>query len=193
VSVARLAAWTLLTTSSDGLRLPSAMTSMLRCTVRLKSLTGSSGLVARMLANSLVNATTEQSCGEEAVTMRYVGAIDQGTTSSRFVVVDENGTFVAMAQMEHEQVLPKPGWVEHSPDEIWQNTETVIRKALGNAGLAASDLAGVGITNQRETAVVWERASGEAVANAIVWQDTRSAAIDLFRRPEGPLVARRAS
>lgn len=130
-----------------------------------------------MLANSLVNATTEQSCGEEAVTMRYVGAIDQGTTSSRFVVVDENGTFVAMAQMEHEQVLPKPGWVEHSPDEIWQNTETVIRKALGNAGLAASDLAGVGITNQRETAVVWERASGEAVANAIVWQDTRTAGI----------------
>ena len=109
--------------------------------------------------------------------MRYVGAIDQGTTSSRFVVVDENGTFVSMAQMEHEQVLPKPGWVEHNPEEIWQNTEAVIRKALEEAGLAASDLAGVGITNQRETAVVWDRSSGEAVANAIVWQDTRTAGI----------------
>lgn len=109
--------------------------------------------------------------------MRYVGAIDQGTTSSRFVVVDQNGTFVAMAQMEHEQVLPKPGWVEHSPGEIWQNTQTVIAKALDQAGLAASDLDAVGITNQRETAVVWDRASGEAVANAIVWQDTRTASI----------------
>lgn len=109
--------------------------------------------------------------------MRYVGAIDQGTTSSRFVVVDENGTFVGMAQTEHEQVLPKPGWVEHSPDEIWRNTETVIRKGLENADLTASDLDGVGITNQRETAVVWDRVSGEAVANAIVWQDTRTAGI----------------
>jgi len=108
---------------------------------------------------------------------RYVGAIDQGTTSSRCVIVDQVGTFVAMAQMEHEQILPKPGWVEHSPEEIWQNTRTVVEQALDQAGLAASDLAGVGISNQRETAVVWDRVSGEAVANAIVWQDTRTASI----------------
>lgn len=108
---------------------------------------------------------------------RYVGAIDQGTTSSRCVIVDEDGTFVAIAQMEHEQVLPRPGWVEHRPDEIWRNTQTVIAEALDMAGLTAADLEGVGITNQRETAVVWDRSSGEAVANAIVWQDTRTAGI----------------
>jgi glycerol kinase len=108
---------------------------------------------------------------------RYVGAIDQGTTSSRFVVVDEDGVFVAMDQIEHEQILPRPGWVEHRPDEIWENTKTVIDRALAQAGLTASDLEGLGITNQRETAVVWDRATGEAVANAIVWQDTRTAAI----------------
>lgn len=104
-----------------------------------------------------------------------VGAIDQGTTSSRFVIVDAAGSFVAMAQKEHEQVLPRPGWVEHRPSEILANTETVIAEALDIAGIRASDLAGVGITNQRETTVVWDRGSGEAVANAIVWQDTRTA------------------
>jgi glycerol kinase len=104
-----------------------------------------------------------------------VGAIDQGTTSSRFVVVDAQGSFVAMAQKEHEQVLPRPGWVEHSPAEILANTESVIAEAMDIAGIRASDLAGVGITNQRETTVIWDRTSGEAVANAIVWQDTRTA------------------
>ena len=107
--------------------------------------------------------------------MQYVGAIDQGTTSSRFVVVDTDGNFVAKAQVEHDQILPRPGWVEHDPLEIWANTQRVIGEALGDAGIAASDLAGVGITNQRETAVVWDRATGDPVANAIVWQDTRTA------------------
>ena len=125
----------------------------------------------------------------------YVGAIDQGTTSSRFVVVDEAGAFVSLAQIEHEQVLPRPGWVEHRPDEIWENTQTVIERALEQAGISPSDLAGVGITNQRETAVVWDRESGSAVANAIVWQDTRTADIangltadhgtDFFRQRTG--------
>jgi glycerol kinase len=104
-----------------------------------------------------------------------VGAIDQGTTSSRFVIVDAEGRFVAIAQKEHEQVLPRPGWVEHRPSEILANTEAVIAEALDIAGIRASDLAGVGITNQRETTVVWDRVSGEAVSNAIVWQDTRTA------------------
>ena len=125
----------------------------------------------------------------------YVGAIDQGTTSSRFVVVDEEGAFVSLAQVEHEQVLPRPGWVEHRPDEIWENTQRVIERALEQAGIGAGDLAGVGITNQRETAVVWDRETGSAVANAIVWQDTRTADIangltaehgaDFFRRRTG--------
>jgi glycerol kinase len=108
---------------------------------------------------------------------QYVGAIDQGTTSTRFVIVDASGQFVSMAQMEHEQVLPRPGWVEHRPDEIWRNTQSVIESALERASLHASDLTGVGITNQRETTVVWDRATGSAVANAIVWQDTRTAEI----------------
>jgi glycerol kinase len=108
---------------------------------------------------------------------QYVGAIDQGTTSTRFAVVDDAGQFVSMAQMEHEQVLPRPGWVEHRPDEIWSNTEKVIATALERANLRPSDLAGVGITNQRETTVVWDRTTGTPVANAIVWQDTRTASI----------------
>jgi glycerol kinase len=108
---------------------------------------------------------------------RYVGAIDQGTTSTRFVIVDDGGVFVARAQMEHEQLLPQPGWVEHDANEIWANSQTVISKALEQAGLRASDLEGVGITNQRETAIVWDRATGEPVSNAIVWQDLRTAEI----------------
>jgi glycerol kinase len=112
-----------------------------------------------------------------------VGAIDQGTTSTRFVIVDAVGNFVAMAQREHEQVLPRPGWVEHKPAEILANTEAVIAEALAIAGIRASDLAGVGITNQRETTVMWDRETGQAVANAIVWQDTRTA--DLARSLSG--------
>ena len=104
----------------------------------------------------------------------YMGAIDQGTTSTRFVVVDRDGRIVAADQREHRQSYPRPGWVEHDPGEIVQRTNEVIAGALGEAGLTASDLAGVGITNQRETVVVWDRETGEALADAIVWQDTRT-------------------
>jgi glycerol kinase len=104
---------------------------------------------------------------------RYVGAIDQGTTSSRFIVFDRNGSVVGLAQQEHRQIYPKPGWVEHDPAEILANTLAVIDQALTGAGLARSDLAAVGITNQRETTLLWDRHTGEAVHNALVWQDTR--------------------
>jgi glycerol kinase len=103
----------------------------------------------------------------------YLGAIDQGTTSSRFIVFDRAGAIVSVAQQEHEQIYPKPGWVEHDAAEIWRNTEAMIAKALAQKGLKPSDLAAVGITNQRETTVVWDRKTGEPVCNALVWQDTR--------------------
>jgi glycerol kinase len=107
----------------------------------------------------------------------YVGAIDQGTTSTRFMIFDHGGNVIAVEQMEHEQIFPKPGWVEHDPLEIWQRTQDVTRGALQTAGIQASDLAAVGVTNQRETTVVWERATGKPVHNALVWQDTRTDAI----------------
>jgi glycerol kinase len=105
----------------------------------------------------------------------YVGAIDQGTTSTRFMVFDKAARVVAVAQKEHEQIFPRPGWVEHDALEIMRRTEEVIAEALEQRGLRASDLAAIGITNQRETAVVWERRTGQPIANAIVWQDTRVA------------------
>jgi len=105
----------------------------------------------------------------------YVGAVDQGTTSTRFMVFDRGGRVVATAQKEHEQIFPRAGWVEHDALEIQRRTEEVIEEALAQRGLRASDLAAVGITNQRETTIVWERASGRPVMNAIVWQDTRVA------------------
>jgi len=104
----------------------------------------------------------------------YVGAIDQGTTSSRFMVFDHGGNVVSISQKEHEQIYPKPGWVEHDPAEVWSRTEEVIGEALKSAGISGSDLAAIGITNQRETAVVWDRTTGKAIHNAIVWQDTRT-------------------
>src|SRR5260370_30040182 len=104
-----------------------------------------------------------------------MGAIDQGTTSTRFIVFDADGRIVSVAQKEHKQMYPKPGWVEHDPAEIIANTIEVAGEALKRVGIAASDLAAVGITNQRETTVIWERKSGEAISNAIVWQDTRVA------------------
>jgi glycerol kinase len=103
---------------------------------------------------------------------KYVGAIDQGTTSTRFIVFDAQGAIVALAQKEHQQIYPQPGWVEHSPAEIASNTEEVIAAALQRAKLTAGDLVAVGITNQRETTVVWDR-SGRPIHNALVWQDTR--------------------
>src|SRR5438477_4576217 len=114
--------------------------------------------------------------GKRRATVRnYVGAIDQGTTSTRFMVFDQAGRIVVVAQKEHEQIYPKPGWVEHDPLEILRRTEEVIAEALAQRGLRASDLAAVGITNQRETTVVWECKTGKPIANAVVWQDTRVA------------------
>ena len=104
----------------------------------------------------------------------YILAIDQGTTSSRAIIFDKKGSIVATGQLEHEQIFPKAGWVEHDPMEIWRNTGEVIGQALGKANLTRHDIAAVGITNQRETAVVWDRTTGEPVYNAIVWQDTRT-------------------
>jgi glycerol kinase len=104
----------------------------------------------------------------------FIGAIDQGTTSTRFVVVDAEGRIVAVDQQEHRQHYPRPGWVEHDAAEIWQRTQGVVIGALAKAGIEAADLAAVGVTNQRETTVVWDRGSGEPLAPAIVWQDTRT-------------------
>jgi glycerol kinase len=104
----------------------------------------------------------------------YVGALDQGTTSTRFMIFDHGGNVAGIDQKEHEQKYPKPGWVEHDPLEIWTRCQEVIRGGLDKAGLKASDLAAVGITNQRETALVWDRTTGKPVFNAIVWQDTRT-------------------
>jgi glycerol kinase len=105
----------------------------------------------------------------------YIGAIDQGTTSSRFIVFDRAGRIVSTAQREHEQIYPRPGWVEHDPEEIWRRTDGVIQEAMEARGLRPEDLAAIGITNQRETTVVWHKKTGKPVYNAIVWQDTRVA------------------
>jgi glycerol kinase len=126
---------------------------------------------------------------------KYIAAIDQGTTSTRFIVFDRAGRTVACAQKEHSQVYPQPGWVEHDAEEIWRRTEEVIAEAMTQAGLKAADLAAVGITNQRETTLLWNKKTGKPLANAIVWQDMRVAADvarmaneignDFFRRRTG--------
>ncbi|MGV9665640.1 glycerol kinase GlpK [Nocardia niigatensis] len=125
---------------------------------------------------------------------QYVGAIDQGTTSTRFMVFDHGGNVVARHQLEHEQILPQAGWVEHNPDEIWERTRTVIKSALAGAGLTASDLAAVGVTNQRETTIVWNRRTGRPYYNAIVWQDTRTDRIvaEVEKAGRGDLIRERA-
>ncbi|MGO9641835.1 MAG: glycerol kinase GlpK [Candidatus Acidiferrales bacterium] len=105
----------------------------------------------------------------------YIGAIDQGTTSTRFLVLDRNARTVASAQKEHAQIYAQPGWVEHDPREIWRRTQEVISEAMAQGGLRPQDFAAIGITNQRETSVVWERATGQPLCNAIVWQDMRVA------------------
>ena len=105
----------------------------------------------------------------------YIGAVDQGTTSTRFIVFDRGGKTIATAQKEHQQIYPQPGWVEHDPDEIWLRTQEVIAAAMAQGGLKPADLAAVGITNQRETTVLWNRKTGKPACNAIVWQDTRVA------------------
>ncbi len=116
---------------------------------------------------------------------QYIGAIDQGTTSTRFIVFDKQGEVVAVAQKEHAQIYPQPGWVEHSPLEIARNTEEVIATALQTAKLTARDLVAVGITNQRETTVVWDRGSGQPIHNALVWQDTRVDPLVAFYAGQG--------
>ncbi|GIE34767.1 glycerol kinase [Actinoplanes italicus] len=124
----------------------------------------------------------------------FVGAVDQGTTSTRFMIFDHGGNEVARHQLEHEQILPQAGWVEHNPIEIWDRTVTVVRTAMQKANLSASDLAAVGITNQRETTVVWDRRTGRPYYNAIVWQDTRTDRIAsaLDRDERGQTIRRKA-
>ncbi|MBF5081652.1 glycerol kinase GlpK [Quadrisphaera sp. INWT6] len=103
-----------------------------------------------------------------------IAAIDQGTTSTRCMLFDHDGKVVSVGQKEHQQIFPRAGWVEHDPEEIWSNTREVVGQALGKGNVSAGDIAAVGITNQRETAVVWDRTTGRPVYNAIVWQDTRT-------------------
>ena len=122
---------------------------------------------------------------------KYVLALDQGTTSSRAILFDRGGHAVATAQREFEQIFPQPGWVEHRPGDLWTTQSEVAAEAIKAAGAAAGDIAAIGITNQRETTLVWDRATGEPIYNAIVWQDRRTAALcdelrtagleDLFR------------
>jgi glycerol kinase len=105
---------------------------------------------------------------------KYAAAVDQGTTSTRFMIFDHAGQVVGVDQKEHEQIFPKPGWVEHDANEIWTRTQEVIKGCLEKSGVATSDLAAVGVTNQRETTVVWDRSTGQPIHNALVWQDTRT-------------------
>src|SRR3954463_7375247 len=107
--------------------------------------------------------------------MRCILALDQGTTSSRAIVFDRDGSIRSSAQQEFQQIFPQPGWVEHDATEIWATQSGVMHEALAKAGISAREVAAIGITNQRETTVVWERATGQPIANAIVWQDRRTA------------------
>ena len=107
--------------------------------------------------------------------MSFILALDQGTTSSRAMIFDHAGAVRAMAQRELRQIFPQPGWVEHDPNEIWESQLAVACEALAKAGLKARDIAAIGITNQRETTVVWDRTTGTPIHNAIVWQDRRTA------------------
>ncbi|MFF0342917.1 glycerol kinase GlpK [Kribbella sp. NPDC004875] len=124
----------------------------------------------------------------------FVGAVDQGTTSTRFMIFDHSGNEVGIHQLEHEQILPQAGWVEHNPVEIWERTSAVVRTAMNAQGLQSSDLAALGITNQRETAVVWNRKTGRPYYNAIVWQDTRTDRIAsaLEREGKGDVIRQKA-
>lgn len=125
----------------------------------------------------------------------FIAAIDQGTTSSRCIVFDRDGRIVSVDQKEHEQIFPKPGWVEHDATEIWTNVQEVVAGAVEKAGITRDDIKAIGITNQRETTLVWDKNTGEPVHNAIVWQDTRTDALckelgrnvgqDRFRRETG--------
>jgi len=124
----------------------------------------------------------------------YVGALDQGTTSTRFMLFDHGGNEVGRHQLEHGQIMPRAGWVEHSPVEIWERTRSVIQTTMIRLGLAASDLAALGVANQRETTVVWNRRTGRPYYNAIVWQDTRTDRIAsaLEREGKGDVIRQKA-
>lgn len=125
----------------------------------------------------------------------FIAAIDQGTTSSRCIIFDKDGRIVSVGQKEHEQIFPKPGWVEHNAAEIWTNVQEVVAEAVSKAGITSADVKAIGITNQRETTLLWDKATGEPVHNALVWQDTRTDALcrelgrnvgqDRFRRETG--------
>nr|HQU73674.1 FGGY family carbohydrate kinase [Calditrichia bacterium] len=117
--------------------------------------------------------------------MSFILTLDQGTTSSRAILFDHGGNPVAMAQQEFSQIFPHPGWVEHDPMEIWASQEAVAREVLRTAGIRAADLAAIGITNQRETTLVWDRRTGQPLYNAIVWQDRRTADICEQLRRQG--------
>jgi glycerol kinase len=123
-----------------------------------------------------------------------VAAIDQGTTSTRCILFDRAGTSVSSHQIEHDQIMPRAGWVEHDPLQIWQRTETVVQQSMAAGGVGAADIAAVGITNQRETTIVWDRRTGQPYHNAVVWQDTRTAQLvgELDRNGQGDLVRERA-
>src|ERR1700755_535254 len=107
---------------------------------------------------------------------QYILALDQGTTSSRAIIFDHKGQIRSVAQKEFTQIFPQPGWVEHDPEEIWTSQMAVALEALAKANVQAVDIAAIGITNQRETTIVWDRATGKPICNAIVWQDRRTAA-----------------
>jgi glycerol kinase len=111
---------------------------------------------------------------QEKAMSKYVAAIDQGTTSTRFMIFDHAGNVIAMDQKEHLQIYPKPGWVEHDPLEIWERTREVMAGAIATADCAVSDIAAIGVTNQRETTMVWDKKTGKPIHNAVVWQDTRT-------------------
>jgi glycerol kinase len=107
----------------------------------------------------------------------YVGSLDQGTSSTRFVIFDKSGEIVSLSQKEHKQHYPKPGWVEHDAEEIWENSESCIEEAMKQANLEAKDISSIGITNQRETTVVWDKNTGEPLYNAVVWNCVRTSGI----------------
>jgi glycerol kinase len=121
------------------------------------------------------------------MTARYVAAIDQGTTSSRCILFDQAGAIAAMAQKEHRQIFPRPGWVEHDAEEIWANVQEVAAEALRRAGVEPHQLAALGLANQRETTIIWDKATGRPICGAIVWQDTRTAGlVDELAGADGP-------
>src|SRR3954452_2147379 len=135
---------------------------------------GTRAVVGSGGADRLASAQQPHRRGSRMSSTQYVMAIDQGTTSTRAIVFDHGGQIVSTGQHEHEQIFPRAGWVEHDPKEIWTNVREVVGLAISHGDFSADDLAAVGITNQRETAVVWDRHTGQPVYNAIVWQDTRT-------------------